>query len=169
MFRRWWGFGIVLYITCVCSSISLVNVCCPRRGTAFTAKDLSRKKTALQQQAVKKCQPCQTCQLSKRCPGESEHNWSLYACFHFHRSNTSSFMMHWLKQFSVKKQKSLRLIFMPMLMPSWYLDQQEKPGWRSNSRWALWGSHVKSFVTVIISDLKVGISAQHSLPCHIYN
>lgn len=118
MFRRWWGFGIVLYITCVCSSISLVNVCCPRRGTAFTAKDLSLKKTALQQQAVKKCQPCQTCQLSKRCPGESEHNWSLYACFHFHRSNTSSFMMHWLKQFSVKKQKSLRLIFMPMLMPS---------------------------------------------------
>lgn len=101
-------------------------------------------------------------QLNQRYPGGSENHESSEVWFCFPRSNTSSFMMHWLKQYSVKKQKSLRLTFMPMLMLSWYLDQQERPDWRNNSRWAFWDSSMKIFRFLNLNDLKVGISTQLS-------
>lgn len=77
--------------------------------------------------------------------------------------------MHWLKRYLVKRQKSLRLTFMPTLMLSWYPDQQERPDWRNNSRWAPWDSSMKSFRVVSSNELNIGIPTQLSLPCPICN
>lgn len=111
---------------------------------------------------VKKHWPHQKWQLYQRCPGEAENHESSDVWLCFPRSSTSSFMMHWWKRYSAKKQKSLRLTFMPTLMLSWYLGQQERPDWRNSSRWALWDSSVKIFRFVNLNDLKVDISTQLS-------